>query len=83
MSLTTFAHTPPCMHSPQVWNSYGTLIGKILIPVDAVPSSLPSDKVEHKARYCANFCFIGNKVFILAEDRIYVATLGEGVKGAL
>ena len=71
---------------PQVWNSHGTLIGKILLPPSSTPDVVPApgkEKPEHKGRFCANFCFVpGGRMVILAEDRIYLAKLGE-VEGAL
>ncbi|GAA6006464.1 SMP-30/gluconolactonase/LRE family protein [Rhodotorula paludigena] len=66
-----------------IWNAHGTLLGKILLPPPALPASLPHPRAP-KTRYCANFCLCpGGRVCILAEDRIYVAKLADGVEGSL
>ncbi|GAA6023406.1 hypothetical protein JCM10207_002536 [Rhodosporidiobolus poonsookiae] len=67
-----------------VWNPTGTLLGKIVLFPPSLPSSLPTTRGEHTVRFCANFNLCpGGRMFILAEDRAYVAQLGEGVRGAL
>ncbi|GAA5913094.1 hypothetical protein JCM5296_002067 [Sporobolomyces johnsonii] len=40
-----------------VWNSSGTLLGKMVLFPDSMPARLPSTHPDHVARFCANFCF--------------------------
>ncbi|KAK4051435.1 hypothetical protein OIV83_002919 [Microbotryomycetes sp. JL201] len=72
-----------CGDGIHVWNAAGTLIGKVILPPDAVPSQWPSTDPAHKHRLSANFCFADNKLVIFAQDRIYEATLGENTLGAI
>ncbi len=69
----------------QCFNQHGTLIGKIAIFPDEEPESYPSEHPDHKVRHSANFCFLpGGRVFVLAEDRIYLAQLDpNALKGSL
>ncbi|KAM0753154.1 calcium-dependent phosphotriesterase [Meredithblackwellia eburnea MCA 4105] len=65
-----------CVDGVQVWNKHGTLIGRIVL--------FPDAKDDNKGRGCANFNFCPDgKMFILAEDRIYVASLNPDTKGSL
>lgn len=76
-----------CGDGVHVWNEHGTLIGKILVPLDRVPGDVKpktlEDSDEFKARYSANFCFVQNRLFVLAEDRILEVTLAGDVRGSL
>lgn len=81
-----------CADGIHIWNSHGTLLGKILLQPSVRPSKIPRTTEEQKnlgmetrSRGCANFCFIpGGKLIVLAEDRIYEVQLNEEVvKGAL
>ena len=72
----------------QCFNKYGTLIGRIvLLPSIHFPFSSSNQEqaiADERIRGCANFCFApGGKLIVLAEDRIYEVTLGEGVRGSL
>lgn len=68
----------------QVWNRHGTLIAKLATFPDQLPESYPSESEEHRARISANFCFLPKgRLFMMAEDRIYLAQLDESVKGSL
>ncbi|KAL8291546.1 hypothetical protein RQP46_002524 [Phenoliferia psychrophenolica] len=59
-----------------VWNEHGTLIGRIVL--------FPDPKDGNKPHACANFNFCPDgRLFILAEDRIFVASLNPEVQGAL
>ncbi|KAK4057160.1 hypothetical protein OIO90_001655 [Microbotryomycetes sp. JL221] len=64
-----------CGDGVHVWNSAGTLIGKIILPPDAKASAWPLQDATQQFRHCANFVFADDKLIILAEDRIYEATL--------
>ncbi|GAA6057855.1 hypothetical protein JCM3770_002722 [Rhodotorula araucariae] len=66
-----------------VWSPHGTLLGAILLPPPALPAALPNPRAP-RARYSANFCLCpGGRVCILAEDRVYVARMAEGVCASL
>jgi hypothetical protein len=70
-----------------VWNEHGTLIGKILVPLDRVPREVKPEtltgQAAYRARHSANFCFVENRLFVLAEDRILEATLASHVRGSV
>lgn len=56
-----------CGDGVNVWNPGGVLIGRILINGGV-----------------ANFCFgKGGQMFLLNENKLWTATLGKNVKGAL
>jgi len=56
-----------CGDGLNVWNASGSLIGKILVPGGV-----------------ANFCFgRGGEIFLLNEERFWVAKVDDLVKGAL
>ncbi|WVW82653.1 hypothetical protein I302_104664 [Kwoniella bestiolae CBS 10118] len=62
-----------CGDGIHVWNSYGTLIGRIVLGV--------SDGKTGAG--CANFCFIpGGRLVCFSEDRVYLVE-GLAVEGAL
>ncbi|KAK4704313.1 hypothetical protein P7C70_g1891, partial [Phenoliferia sp. Uapishka_3] len=65
-----------CVDGVEVWNEFGTLIGRIVL--------FPDPKDNNKAHECANFNFCPDgRLFILAEDRIFVASLSPDVQGSL
>lgn len=76
-----------CSDGIQVWNSHGTLLGKILLQPSRTGEEGEGNKMggNLKSRGCANFCFVpGGRLVVLAEDRMYEVRLdGERVKGAL
>lgn len=74
--LPSHHHSPPTELRAQVWNKHGTLIGRIVV--------FPDVEEKNKPYSVANFNFCPDgKMFINAEDRIFVAQLSRNVKGAL
>jgi len=56
-----------CADGVNVWGPGGNLIGKILV-----------------GSFCANFCFTkAGEIFILSEEKAYVAKIAQSTKGAL
>ncbi|KAI5476217.1 hypothetical protein MNV49_007979 [Pseudohyphozyma bogoriensis] len=74
-----------CGDGVQVWNSSGTLIGKIVMTPSVMPKTVEESKQkEYETRGAANFNFIpGGRMVVYSEDRIYLVKLNPNVQGAL
>lgn len=70
-------YRPQCLDGVHIYHKSGTLLGRIVFFPD------PSSAFPERSRHCANLCLIPGGIVMMAEDRIYKATLAEGVKGAL